>query len=408
MFVLFYVLHLSHCLIHLFNDMTKIIYSLVFNRKGSLLKDGTASISVCAYLNGKRKYFATDIKVKPAEWDKKRQKIKPTAPNHIQRNKFLSDFVENLENYELSQTNAGKTVTLETLTECLKPKENITDFLAFFIAEMNKNKSITLNTKKVYHSTLKHLQGFKNQILFEDLNFQFLHNFDTYLLGKGINVNSAGKYMKTVKAVVNLAINYGYINANDYPFRNFKIKSQPANRTYLEPSEIEKIEKLQFSDTARNTQIVRDMYLFAIYSGLRFSDIIRLQPENIRTDEGKKYIVLQMEKTKEVLRLPIYLLFDGKPLELLAKYAEGENRFYFDFFTNQFVNRELKEIARMAEITKTVTFHTARHTTATYLIYKGVPLAVVQKILGHTKISTTQVYAKVMDMTIENELKKVW
>ena len=387
--------------------MEKIIYSLVFNRKGSLLKDGTASISVCAYLKGKRKYFPTEIKVKPAEWDKKRQRIKPTAPNHIQRNKFLSDFVESLENYELSQTNTGKAITLETLTECLNPKENVTDFLAFFVAEMNKNKSITLNTKKVYHSTLKHLQGFKSQILFNDLSFQFLHSFEGYLLSKGININSAGKYLKTIKAVVNLAINYGYMELNKYPFRNFKIKSQPANRIYLEPSEIEKIEKLKFANTARSTQIVRDMYLFAIYSGLRFSDIIRLQPENIQIIEGKKFVVLQMEKTKEILRLPIYLLFDGKPLELLAKYAESENRFYFDFFTNQFVNRELKEIARMAGITKTVTFHTARHTTATYLIYKGVPLAVVQKILGHTKISTTQVYAKVMDMTIESELKKI-
>jgi len=388
--------------------MEKIIYSLAFNRKGCLLKDGTASISVCAYKNGKRRYFPTDIKVKPEHWNKKRQIIKSTAPNYAEKNKYLNDFIETLEKHELLQINKGKTVTFDTLSESIKPKENTTDFLLFFRTEKEKNKSISINTKRVYNTTLKHLQEFKNQILFDDLSFKFVNDFERFLLNKNININSAGKYLKTLKAVINLAINYGYLDLNRYPFRNFKIKSQPANRTYLEPAEIEKIEKLKFDNSNQSTQIVRDMYLFAIYSGLRFSDIIRLQPENTQTIDGKQFIILQMEKTKETLRLPIYLLFDGKPLELLSKYADTENRFYFDIFTNQFVNRELKVIARLAGITKTVTFHTARHTTATYLIYKGVPLAVVQKILGHGKISTTQVYAKVMDMTIENELKKVW
>ncbi|MFR9548403.1 MAG: site-specific integrase [Rikenellaceae bacterium] len=388
--------------------MAKIIYSLVYNRKGKLLKDGTAPVSVCAYLNAQRKYFATDIKLKPEQWDKRRQKIKATAPNYIQRNTYLSDFLATLERYELEQIEAGRSVTLDCLAEALNPKEDHSDFLAFFKKESANKKTITENTRRVYNSTYHHLTMFRSRILLDDLTYQFLHEFENYLLGKGINTNTAGKYLKTIKTVVNLAINYGYMDYNNYPFRNYVIRSQPTNRTYLDPKEIERIEALEIPAERVNLQIVKDMYLFAVYSGLRFSDIVRLSPDNIQVIEGKQYIVINMEKTKEPLRLPIFKLFNGKPLELLAKYTRPNRKFYFDDFTNQFVNRELKEIARLAGVDKVVTFHTARHTTATYLLYKGVPMVVVQKILGHQKISTTQCYAKVMDMTIENELDKVF
>jgi len=388
--------------------MTKIVYSLVFNRKGQLSKDGKGVVSVCAYQKGgKRKYFTTEIKVKPEQWDKKRQQIKPTAPNYLEKNEYLKDLISKLEKFELDRIAEGETMSLDRLAQFFETQEE-TDFLAFFRKQTETNKTITENTRRVYQSTLKHLQGFRQTIAFDDINFKFIQDFENYLLGNGLNTNSTGKYLKILKAVVNTAINYGYMDLNKYPFRNFKIKAQASARTFLTPEEIERIENLQFDPKQNNLQRVRDMYLFAVYSGLRFSDIIRLQPSNIEEMDGKKWIVLNMEKTKEPLRLPIYLLFDGKPISLLEKYTDPKRRFYFDDFTNQFVNRELKEVARMAEIDKLVTFHTARHTTATYLLYKGVSLAVVQKILGHTKISTTQIYAKVMDKTTENELLRVF
>ena len=388
--------------------MDKISYSLAYNRKGKLLQDGTGTISICASLKGKRKYFTTEIKVKPEHWDNKRQRIRPTAPNSKERNTYLSNFIERLERHELDIIKKEKSISLDCLIECITPKEEKTDFLAFFKAEATKKKAIAESTRQVYMSAYKHLSTFKKSILFDDIDYRLIHSFEGYLLEKGINVNSTGKYLKVVKAVINLAINYGLFPLNRYPFRNFKIKTQAANRAYLDPAEIEKIAALQIDPKQANLQQVRDMYLFAIYTGLRFSDIIRISPENIETVEGKKYLVLNMEKTKDYLRLPIYLLFDGKPLELLKQYADPARRFYFDQFTNQFVNRELKEIAQLAGIAKRVTFHTARHTTATYLLYNGVPLSTIQKILGHTKIGTTQIYAKVMDMTTENDLKKVF
>ena len=91
---------------------------------------------------------------------------------------------------------------------------------------------------------------------------------------------------------------------------------------------------------------------------------------------------------------------------MLKKY-ESDRVYYFDDYTNQYVNRCIKEIAKITGIEKRVTFHTARHTTATFLLYKGVNITTVQKFLGHAKVQTTQIYAKVMDMTMINELSKI-
>ena len=154
------------------------------------------------------------------------------------------------------------------------------------------------------------------------------------------------------------------------------------------------------------------MYLFSCYTGLRFSDVIEVRKENLQIIDGNTWLIQGMKKsqinndttTQQIVRLPIYQLFNGKPLEILQKY-ESDKKYYFDDYTNQFVNRTLKEIAGFAKVTKKLTFHTARHTQATYLLYKGVNITTVQKILGHKKLATTQIYSKVMDITIVNDLQ---
>ena len=104
--------------------MTKIVYSLVFNKKGQLSKDGKGVVSICAYQKGgKRKYFATEIKVKPEQWDKKRQQIKPTAPNYLEKNKYLKDLINKLEKIELDRIAKGEIVTLDRLAQFYEAKE---------------------------------------------------------------------------------------------------------------------------------------------------------------------------------------------------------------------------------------------------------------------------------------------
>ena len=150
---------------------------------------------------------------------------------------------------------------------------------------------------------------------------------------------------------------------------------------------------------------VRDAFLFCCYTGLRFSDFNHLLPKYFVTIKGKPWLQIKTEKTGYDLKIPLYLVFDGKPLEILNKYPSLKD--LVSIGCNADTNRHLAALQRMARINTRTTFHTARHTCATLLCHQGVPITTVQKILGHTKLTTTQLYSEVMADTIVRDLSNV-
>ena len=369
-------------------------------------KHGKAQIEVCAYLNGKRKYFPTAIYVTPKDWDKKHNRIKAIAINGVQLQRQITDFMTKLERYELERRNTGKPFTLEYLTECLNGKDfrYFTDFMKHEIDSDKTNSKATAINKT---TTYKALKAFKENILFDEVNFELLKDFENHLISKGLGTNTRNKYLRHIRVFVNLAINKEYLDLNRYPFRKFAMKTEQTTREFLSPEDIQLIENLELTAENRRLEKVKDMFLFACYTGLRFSDITAVSKDSLITQDGNLWLSLTMQKTTQNIKLPLYLLHNGKPVQLIEKYRQPDRNYFFDELTNQHVNRALKEIAALAGIKKRVTFHTARHTTATFLLYKGVAITTVQKILGHKKIQTTQIYSKVMDMTMVNELAKV-
>lgn len=403
---------LMYYICHAFNykvkrgKMGKIRYNLVYNRKGRLDNSGKASICICAYKAQERKYIPTGVKITPEQWDKKKQQVKGYVANSIQINLYLKGLIEKVEKYEIDRINRGESVTLKEIVEIATQKEDTNDFIAYFERVIARNNRIKEATKRSYKSALKRLIGFRAKIKFEDITYRFVSQLENYLLGV-IGVNTTAKYMKMIKAVVNQATLEGYIDMSVAPFRNYRAKRQPTKIKYLTPEEVERIEDIPSSELSESQEVVRDMFLFSVYTGLRYSDVVRVRPEHIKTIDGVVYLTLDsMQKTGEALQIPISTLFNGKPLELLDRYKKPLSSYFS--FTNQFVNRELKALAGYAGIREDLTFHCARHTMATYLLYKGVSFPVVQRLLGHNKITTTQVYAKVMDITMKSELERAF
>lgn len=385
--------------------MDKVMFHTVYNRKSKLLKNGKALIQVEAYLRGKKKYFSTNIYVKPDQWDNKNRLIK-NHPNQITLNRTIRDFTTNLENAELTRRNANKNFTLEHLKEF--SNGNLTNsFAAFCYKEIDKC-GLHERTIRNLKSLIKHIAEFKEGLTFEDLTFEFLKNFERFLIAKTLHPNTVRKHLSNLRKFVNIAINNEVMELNKYPFRKFKLKKQKTEREYLTPEEIDKIEALRLPETPENEilQLTLDKFLFAIYTGLRYGDITEIKPQNLVMIDNKEWLILDMQKTKEQVKIPIYLLFDGKALDIFYKHA-GKQVTLFEFQKNQALNEQLKVLISMAGITKKITFHNARHTQATYLLYKGVSITTVQKLLGHKQISTTQIYSKVMDMTIINELQNI-
>lgn len=384
--------------------MEKISYNLVFNRKKRLNKRGMALVQVEAYLNRKKMYFSTKIYLKPEQWDAKRKMVK-NHPNANVLNRMLYENIAAIEHTELGLWQQGKSISLDLLKNSIdKPLSNGRSFLTFFKEEIT-NSSLKDSTRQNHLSTLELLQEFKKEVLFTDLTFEFVSSFDNYLQSKGYHLNTIAKHMKHLKRYINVAINKEYMDIQKYAFRKYKIKSIEGSHTHLAPEELHKFENLQLTGRYMRLQKTKDAFLFCCYAGLRYSDFTNLTSANVVEFHQETWIIYKSVKTGMEVRLPLYLLFEGKGIQILQRYKDDLNSF-FKLKDNSNINKELNRLAGLAKIDKRVSFHTARHTNATLLLYNGANITTVQKLLGHKSVKTTQVYANIMDITVVRDLEK--
>ena len=384
--------------------MNKIIYNLVYNRKKCLNKKGMALVQVEAYLGRKKKYFSTKVYLKPEQWDNKKLIVK-NHPNADALNRLIYEFVATIEKKELELWQQGKRISLELLKNALTTQENNSSFISFFRQEV-MNSSLKDSTKRNHLSTLMLLQEFKKNITFSDLTFELISSFEYFLQLKGYHTNTIAKHMKHLKRHVNIAINKEYIEIQKYAFRKYKIKTIENKHTHLVPEELERLENLILSGRYVKLQKSLDAFLFCCYAGMRYSDFINLSSENFVDINQETWLIYKSVKTGTEVRLPLYLLFSGKGIAILNKYRDNLEDF-FHLRDNSNVNKDLIIITRLAGLSKRISFHTARHTNATLLIYNGINITTVQKLLGHKSVKTTQVYTNVMDMTIIHDLENL-
>ena len=383
--------------------MEKVIYNLVFNRKKQLNSEGKALVQVEAYLNKQKKYFSTKVYVKPFQWDAKRKAVK-NHPNMDSLNQYLANFIAELEQLELEIVHTGKEFSLNDVKE--NPEAGQTSFSLFMKNEITQS-NLNPSTLKNDFSTLQVLSSFKTDVSFNDLSFNFLCDLEHYMLVNKYHRNTIAKHMKHLKRYINLAINKDLFDLHRYPFRKYKIKYMESKRTHLTPEELEQLESLNLRGR-RTLQRTLDMFLFSCYTGLRFSDIVSITRENFLIIDDKVWLIYSSIKTDVNVRLPLFLLFDGKSLPIYERYKNNPwTLFDMPASSNSNVNKQLRRICKMANIDKKVSFHTARHTNATLLLYNGANITTVQKLLGHKSVRTTEIYSNIMDMTVVRDLSSL-
>lgn len=301
--------------------MNKIIYSLVYNRKKSLNKRGMALVQVEAYLNRKKKYFSTKVYLRPDQWDAKKLLVK-NHPNADALNRLIYEFMAMIEKRELELWQQGKPITLDVLKDVLTEKQEQEDkslFIPFFRQEI-MTSGLKESTKRNHLSTVALLQDFKKGVTFSEMTFEFISSFEYYLQSKGYHVNTIAKHMKHLKRHINVAINKEYMDIQKYAFRKYKIKTVENRHTHLSPEELEKLETLQLTGRHTKYQKTLDAFLFCCYAGMRYSDFVNMKPENIVEMHQETWLIYKSIKTGTEVRLPIYLLFCGKGIQILNKY----------------------------------------------------------------------------------------
>ena len=381
--------------------MEKIRYRLVYNRKKHLNKQGTALVQVEASLNQRKIYFKTNLYIKPEHWDKRTSQV-IGHPQANDLNSMLFEFVLHLQGIELALWKRGVPATLSLLKDAMKKNRPINITFPIFAKEYVQHSDRRESTKENLFTTITVLQEFRPGLDFKDITYTFLKDFEVYLREKGNGINTVAKHLRQLRTLVNEAINQGYIHADAYPFRKFKIKQEKGSHEFLTPDELKKLENLEVHDL--KLRHVLDAFLFCCYVGLRFSDFCQLTPSNFIRVNGKRWLHFKSIKTGIELRLPLHLLFEGRALSILDKYDITE---FANLGSNSEVNKSLSVIIGMTRIKKHITYHTARHTCATLLIHQGVPITTVQKLLGHTSVKTTEIYSEILSSTILRDLKAV-
>jgi integrase/recombinase XerD len=271
-------------------------------------------------------------------------------------------------------------------------------------------------TMKNYYTTQKYIQRYLKKkfkvsdIYLVQINYKFITDFEFFLRNyeppdhqKPLGNNGIMKHLERFRKIVNFGQKLGWITQN--PFESYRLRFIRSERGFLTEKELSAIERKVFAIERLRT--VRDIFVFGCYTGLSYIDAINLGPDEISLGiDGQYWIFSDRQKTNTRVKMPLL----PKALKILNKYKKhpksvNRNKI-FPLISNQKLNGYLKEIADICGIKKNLTFHLARHTFATTItLSNGVPIETVSNILGHKSISTTQIYAKVLEKKISEDMK---
>ncbi len=376
-------------------------------------KDGTATIYARLRLDGNKMELTSNKNATPEQWNDKAGKV-IKHPDSRQLNKYLEAFVSKINNAYSQLFIAQQHITLEAIRSLvlgLPAKEKSVTLLSV-ATEHNVQFEQLIGVKysygsyKNYKSTLKYLIEFiplythKKDIPLSGVNYRFCEAYFSYLTtSKQCHTNGANKQLQRLKKIINYAIKLGYIQTN--PMASYTLEFEPVDKVALTQMEIQQLFELDLKRPV--LQHVRDIFLIQCFTGLSYSDIKLLAPEHISLGQNDTYwIRMRRQKTKVSFAIPLL----QPALLILDTYIKSPGYPILPVLSNQKMNENLKLIQELAGIHKNLTTHLARHTFATTItLSNGVPLETVSKMLGHTKLSTTQIYAKVLDSKIDNDMK---
>jgi integrase/recombinase XerD len=381
-------------------------------------KAGKYPIYFRIIVNRKKSEVTTKYFADSKDWDTAKQRSKKDNSINEELNSLESDVYAIAKRLEKEKKPVTATNIKKYLTKKDKLDAGVLDFYDSMVTRLEKAGEVDKSTVQRYKETRFYLLRFlelrkATEILVENIDYKFISDFDLFLLNfkdKNEKIimerNTVNKHHSRLRTLILKAIREGYISKS--PYSEFKLKNTPSKRTFLSPDELENIVG---HDLGGNESLirVRDIFVFSVYTGLRFEDAQALTMTSIIKDKkGSSTLEIMQEKTDEPLSIPLL-----KPaLDIIEKYETSPERKVFKKvlpkISNQKLNAYLKVIADLVGIKKVLSHHVARHTCATTILLSNeVPIEVVSKWLGHTTIKTTQIYAKITINYMQTMAKRV-
>ena len=399
---------------------TKSTFTVILFTRKSRSNSKQLSIYVRITINGKRAEISLKRVIPVKNWDSNKSRGRGSSQQVRTLNTYLDEVYNRLLECHKELLEEDKFISSDAIKSRYLGEDDNSKTLRELIAYHHGNMAYVLKrgTMKNYYTTEKYLYRFLlkkrkvKDIYLKQLNYEFVTDFEHFLRNyrnpkKQLMLSNNGvmKHLERFKKIVNLAVKLEWMHKN--PFNQFQLKYQKYDRAYLTERELKLFEDIEF--TNERLQRIKDCFVFSCYTGLSYVDVKELTEDNIvKGIDGRYWIYTKREKTDERVKVPLL----PKALEILEKYRASKGMDLMGYLlpvsSNQKTNKYLKEIAAMCNIHKRITFHVARHTFATtVMLSNGVPIETVSKLLGHSKLTTTQLYARVVETKISEDISNL-
>lgn len=381
---------------------------LYYINRSKVRADGTTAIMCRITIDGKKSVFATGHYCDPDDWKAKTGEVKD-----IRTNNKLNDLRTRIETaYENLLRDAGM-VTAEMLkneitcvattpTTLLKAGEEERERLRIRAEVINSTSSYrqSKSTQAYLHEYLLSLN--MRDIAFEEITEEFGWGYKLYLKGKGCGAGHINHCLTWLNRLIYVAVDREIIRFNplaDVPYEkkpDYKLK-------HISRAELQWIMEHPMSD--RLQELTRRTFIFSAFTGLSYIDIQRLRPSNIGvTAEGRPYIRINRKKTDVEPFIPLHPVAE----QILALYnTTDESRPIFPLPNRNMIWYCIHEIGIMAGVKENLSYHDSRHTFGTLMLSAGIPIESISKMMGHTSIRTTQIYARVTDDKISEDMDRL-
>jgi site-specific recombinase XerD len=385
---------------------------LFYLKKNSLNKDGEAPVMARITIDGTIAQFSCKAFIRPDLWETKYNRAAGRSDHAKQINSLLDEIKAGIDKHYKKILERDSYVTAEKVKNSFLGIDLRSETLLQVFKQHNedyeeiKNAGLRANsTLQKYRNVYRHLEAFirkrynRPDMALIELTSAFITDFELYLATvPKVSHNTIWIYMMPVRKMITIAINNRWLTYD--PFSGYEIASEETDIGYLDREEIKAIMDVP---PKKRLEIVRDLFLFCVFTGLSFRDMKNLTQDNMQTFfDGNPWIITRRQKTSVSSNVPLMDI----PQKIIKKYeglTGGDKLLPVPGYTT--LEKGIKEIALAAGITKNVTWHTSRHTYATEIcLTNGVPIESLSKTMGHKNIRTTQRYAKITNEKVSRDM----
>ena len=389
---------------------------LLYLKKSGLDKSGKAPIMGRITVNNSMAQFSSKLSCTPTLWNPRESRLNGKSKEAVEINAKIDklllavnsafgSLVERKKPFDAESVKSLYQGSMDSQMTLLASLDNYIDGLKVRVGI--DVAPTTLSTYVYTHRSLGNFikKKFKTKdVAFGQLNEQFIREYHDFVLGElGYSMQTVRQYLAILKKICKIAFKDGV--SERFHFAYYKLPKQTEiTPKALSRESFEKIRDLEIPQNRPSTRFTRDLFLFACYTGTAYADVVQITKDNLFTDESGS-LWLKYARKKTDFRARVKLLPEA--IALIEKYKDENRDTLFPMQSRGMVGANMRGLRIMADIKEPMSYHSGRHSFASLITLEaGVPIETISRMLGHSNVKTTQIYARVTPKKLFEDMDK--